>query len=116
MIFISTGSGIAPYRSYILSNNISNFRLIHGVRTTDDIVETETFSKGDVEYCISRENNHNYFKGRVTDYLNEVDNDLFSKDNMFFICGNKDMIADVYDLLINKYNISSSNIDSETFF
>lgn len=116
LIMIATGSGIAPFRSLTLSNNISNFKLIHGVRKKEDIIENESFKNGDVTYCISDDENHNYFNGRLTKYLNECDDNIFSNENMYYICGNKDMIADVYKILIEDHKISSKNIDSETFF
>ncbi len=116
LIMISSGSGIAPFRSLALSRNISNFKLIHGIRKKEDIIENESFSKGDVVYCISDDKDHNYFNGRLTKYLSETSENIFSNENMYYICGNKDMIADVYKILIEDYSISSKNIDSETFF
>ncbi len=116
LIMISSGSGIAPFRSLVLSSGISNFKLIHGVRKKEDIIENDSFSNGDVAYCISNDKDHNYFDGRLTKYLSETSEDIFSNENMYYICGNKDMIADVYKILIEDNNISSKNIDSETFF
>ena len=116
LILISSGSGVAPFRSLALSENITNFKLIHGIRKKEDIIDDGSFDKGTVTYCVSGDNEHNYFNGRVTKYLEETSDDIFSNDNLYFICGNKDMIADVYKILIEKHKISSDKIDSETFF
>tara|TARA_B110000858_G_scaffold34693_1_gene38754 strand:+ start:43727 stop:44383 length:657 start_codon:yes stop_codon:yes gene_type:complete len=116
VILVATGSGVAPYRSFLKSSKISNFQLIHGIRNTDDIILDTEFDDQNLTYCISRQKNHNHFKGRVTDYLKLNKETLNSVDHVYYICGNKKMISETYDILIDEYGVSSDRIFSETFF
>ena len=104
------------FNSLLKSSKISNFQLIHGIRNTDDIILDTEFDDQNLTYCISRQKNHNHFKGRVTDYLKLNKETLNSVDHVYYICGNKKMISETYDILIDEYGVSSDRIFSETFF
>lgn len=117
IICISTGSGIAPYRSLISNNRSNKIRIIQGIRTSDDIIEEDEFENIDINYCITRNRKMgNSYKGRVTEFILENKNEFIDDKNIFFICGNKEMIADVYKILIDNYGIPSTRIIAESFF
>ena len=116
VILVATGSGVAPYRSFLKSTKISNFQLIHGMRNTDDIILDTEFDDQNLTYCVSRHKNHNHFLGRVTDYLKKNKETLNSSDYIYYICGNKKMISETYDILIDEYGVPSDRIFVETFF
>ena len=115
-LFISTGTGIAPFRSIILSSHISNFTILQGISSEKDIIEEKDFNDGEVIYCISK-GSTKYFSGRVTKFITEELEKNYNLDNTaFYICGNGFMISEVNDLLLKKYNINGSRIVTEAFF
>ena len=96
--FIATGSGIAPFPSFVGSFETLNYRLLHGVRYAADRYDIETYSPERFTQCVSREEGGN-FPGRVTDYIgqNPVD-----PDGLFYLCGNCDMLFEACDILVAK--------------
>ena len=111
-LFICSGTGIAPFRSFIKSFNISDYKIIHGIREENEMYDRLEYKSDSYIPCISRDNKTNFYKGRVTDFLKEYD---LSNFDSFYICGNSAMISDTYNLLKSK-NIKSSDILTESFF
>ena len=110
---ISTGTGIAPYISYL-----KNFKelghkilLVHGIRLLEDSVKTIDIGQKYIP-CISQEQS-SYFNGRVGKYISNIEVD---GNDCFYLCGNRIMISDVYDILVDQKKIPPNNIISETFF
>ena len=62
-------------------------------------------------HCVSREKKGD-FNGRVTDYIKNID---FSSDTNAFLCGNCDMIYDVFDLLQER-GLPTGQIHTEVYF
>jgi len=110
-LFIATGTGISPFRSFVRSYPSLNYRLLHGVHFADEAYAREAFKPYRYCLCTSREESENYF-GRVTFYLKE---NPVEKDTICYLCGNSDMIEEVTDLL-EQFGISAENIRSEVFF
>lgn len=110
-VFIATGSGIAPFRSIVRSNPNLNYQVLHGARYLHDCFNTSDYEKERYTTCISREKSGDYF-GRVTDYIKE--NPIDPAD-MFYICGNTEMLFEVYDLLI-ALGVKSNSIRVEIFY
>jgi ferredoxin--NADP+ reductase len=113
--WIATGTGIAPFYSMIKSGLSTNKKLIHGVRHLnqfyfEDELETELNEK--YLRCCSGESSCNTIPGRVTDYLNSMDN---LPDVKYYICGQALMVVEVRDLLI-KRGIKFENIMAEIYF
>ena len=52
------------------------------------------------------------FHGRVTEYLSE---NPVSPDTLCYLCGNCDMIHDVFDIL-EKQGVNSDNVFTEVYF
>lgn len=110
-IFIGTGTGIAPFHCFVSSYPKLDYQVIHGVRHDREQYDRKDYKKGRYIACVSREKGGE-FQGRVTDYLRSQDID---KKARYYLCGNSDMINDVYDLLSSE-GVSGTNIVTEVFF
>ena len=108
-LFIATGTGIAPFHSFVTTFPQLDYQIVHGVRHNNEAFTC--YDKNRYIACISREAT-DHFKGRVTDYLQQIH---IAEDTICYICGNRAMLIDVYDILREK-NIVSNNIITEVFF
>ena len=110
-LFIATGTGIAPFHSFVQTWPEINYKLIHGIRNEDEQYHHSDYLQGLYLPCISKPSDGS--EGfRVTDYL--LKNEL-SQDILVYICGNRKMIIDVFEILHSK-GISGDKIVTEVFF
>ncbi|XOJ84582.1 FAD-binding oxidoreductase [Methylophilaceae bacterium Uisw_099_01] len=110
-LFIATGTGIAPFHSFVTTWPTMNYKLLHGVRFTEECYHANVYKEGSYIPCISKPADGS--KGmRVTDYISDNE---FSSNIQFYICGNRNMIIDTFEILHNK-GISGDNITTEVFF
>jgi NAD(P)H-flavin reductase len=109
-VFIATGTGITPMKSmldYALSNGSKrDLQLIWGVKSDEELFLASEFNKlADlynnlkIQYCITRQEDSKYFKGRVTSYIDQLE---FIDNSEFYICGSKNMISEVEQILLLK--------------
>jgi len=110
-LFIATGTGISPFHSFVKSYLELDYRLIHGVRYSEEAYDSNEYPKSKYTLCASRDSKGNY-KGRTTNYLKTQDLD---SDTLVYLCGNCDMIFEVYDILTDK-GIPTENIHTEVYF
>jgi ferredoxin/flavodoxin---NADP+ reductase len=110
-LFVGTGTGIAPFHSLAGSYPGINYTLLHGVRYGREAYEYPFYPKNRHILCTSRDSQGD-FHGRVTDYLKQKE---LNFDTMVYLCGNCDMIYDVYDLLTSR-GFPSGNIKTEVYF
>jgi benzoate/toluate 1,2-dioxygenase reductase subunit len=117
VVFIATGTGIAPFLSMSRSG-ISGFTLLHGVRKSEDLYYEEFFRRTAADYvpCLSACQGDappgpGVFHGRVTAYL---ESHLSRRPYNFYLCGRIEMIRDA-TLLADEY-FSGSLVYSEIFF
>ncbi|HCE59195.1 MAG TPA: oxidoreductase [Prolixibacteraceae bacterium] len=110
-LFVATGTGISPFHSFVRTFPKLDYQLVHGVRLKEEAYEHTDFQKEKVTLCLSGEESGNFY-GRVTDYLftQKIDN-----ETNCFLCGNSEMIYEVFDILTGK-GIPVSNIYSEVYF
>jgi ferredoxin/flavodoxin---NADP+ reductase len=111
-LFIATGTGIAPFHSIIGSNPKLNYKILHGVRYRNEAYEKDFYSPEKYTSCTSRDQQGEFF-GRVTDYLNtyyEADS-----DTLVYLCGNYEMIYQVYNILTSK-GLNPDQIKTEVYF
>ena len=114
--WIATGTGIAPFYSMFRSGNYTGKTLIHGVRRLNQFYfedELEWALGENYIRCCSHEQSCDVFPGRITAYLNEI-NDLPTHIN-YYLCGKALMVVEVRDLLIAK-GVPYENILAEIYF
>lgn len=110
-LFIASGTGIAPFHSFIRSYPELDFKLLHGVRYGSEAYEKSEYDPGRFVLCTSRDEEGD-FNGRVTDFLKENPVD---PNTQVYLCGNCEMIHDAYDILLDQ-GIPADNLHSEVYF
>lgn len=110
-IFVATGTGISPFHSMIRSYPGLDYTLFHGVRFKNEAYDSTEYESGRYILCTSNEINEGK-KGRVTGPLSRFEP---SAEMLFYLCGNGDMIYDVFHILRDK-GIPAEKIFSEIYF
>jgi ferredoxin--NADP+ reductase/benzoate/toluate 1,2-dioxygenase reductase subunit len=111
LVFIASGTGIAPFHSFVRSYPGINYILIHGVRYNNEAYERNDYDPRRYILCTSKESNGGH-RGRVTRFLPGYPMD---PDMLFYLCGNNNMIYECYHILRDK-GIPDENIFSEVYF
>lgn len=143
--FIGTGTGIAPYRSMILSSTYYGPRMgakvgfLLGVRAENDILYPELFTSAKpkalqntphAKICLSRPLNPSSwqdtpygFTGRVTDYLKEMARQEETgkevwpwKETHYYLCGSGPMIQEVMEWLKTSQGVDVTHLHKEAYF
>lgn len=120
-VFISAGTGIAPFVPMInqIIDEGNQITLLHSNKFKHEATFDDHFRLLDEKFnnftfipTLTREDDDNFIKGRVTDFpkLNRV----FDPDAEYYICGMPDMIMDVETYLLSK-NIELKHIISEKY-
>ena len=109
-LFIASGTGIAPFHSFVKTYPELNYQIIHGIRYSNEQYDYNDYKNGSYTSCVSR--SENCTKKRVTDYL---ENNLPFLDSMIYLCGNRNMIINSVQILLDQ-GISGDQIISEVFF
>jgi len=110
-LFIATGTGIAPFHSFVKTFPHIDYKIVQGIRHNNEKYGVADYEAGRYVACVSQEETRD-FKGRVTDYLTELS---LSPETISYLCGNRAMIIDTYDIL-RENNIGGDNIITEVFF
>ncbi len=95
LLFIASGTGIAPFHSFVLAYPGADYRLIHGIRDIHEAYERDHYEADRYFTCTSRGNKGD-FNGRITDYLLTG---LEETADKVYLCGNSSMIYDAMDIL-----------------
>jgi len=111
VLFIASGTGIAPFHSFIRSNPEADYKIIHGILNVDESYDHTHYTEGRYISCTSRGNKGN-FNGRLTDFLL---NDESEKADKVYLCGNSSMIYDAMDILRAK-GYRHDQIFTEVYF
>jgi ferredoxin--NADP+ reductase/benzoate/toluate 1,2-dioxygenase reductase subunit len=110
-VFIATGTGIAPFRSFVKSFPGLDYKILHGVRFGHEAIERQNYDAARFQLCTSGDSSGD-LHGRVTGYLtiNPAD-----KNSEYYLCGNVKMIHQAFDILKGK-GISSDQMHAEVYF
>lgn len=111
VLFVATGTGISPFRSFVRSFPGLNYMILHGVHFADEAYGKGAFNPTRYCLCTSREQKGDYF-GRVTYYLKE---NPVAPNTICYLCGNSEMIDEVTGILENCH-IPPEHIRTEVFF
>ncbi len=111
VLFISSGTGIAPFHSYIKSFPEADYQVIHGVREIEEAYDLGDYNKDRFQVCTSRDDRGDY-AGRLTDYLLQAELD---SQRQVYLCGNSNMIFDAMDILRAR-GIPQKQIFTEVYF
>ncbi|MCC7442910.1 MAG: FAD-dependent oxidoreductase [Bdellovibrionales bacterium] len=123
--FISTGTGIAPFRSMMLSRDFreappKGVFSIFGVRDQSEILYEDEFR----DYpglrwttCLSRPApGWSGFTGRVTHSLEQAGEAFPWLETDFYLCGNGDMIKEIKALLLERRGVSKEAVHVEKYY
>ena len=128
--FISTGTGIAPFRSIVLSkifqeNEPTHTHLLLGVREENEVLYdaemkalTKQLKNFTWETCVSRPTQDDHgcsFKGRVTDYLRSLGEQYPFTKTDYYLCGGGAMIDEVKKILMDK-GVEKTAIHQEVYY
>jgi ferredoxin-NADP reductase len=110
-VFVATGTGVAPFHSMVKTLPGIDYLLIHGVRQKDEAYDAGDYPSARYVTCLTREDGGS-FRGRVTEYLraNPQGSQVY-----YYVCGNRAMINDLYDLL-REQGVGGDHIMTEVFF
>lgn len=110
-LFVATGTGIAPFHSIARSYPNIDYQLLHGVRKADEAYEHKHYAREKYILCTSQDEKGD-FQGRVTDYLRQ---NPVSKDTHCYLCGNFEMINEVFDIL-EEQGVPPVQVHAEVYF
>jgi ferredoxin--NADP+ reductase/benzoate/toluate 1,2-dioxygenase reductase subunit len=111
LYFIATGTGISPFHSFVGSYSDLDYTLLHGIRTSEEQYEYDSYHRSRIVTCTSREESGDFY-GRVTEYLRESPVD---PEAACFLCGNCDMIYEAFDILQDQ-GIPHDRLFAEVYF
>jgi ferredoxin-NADP reductase len=110
-LFIATGVGIAPFRSYIRSYPQLDYTILHGARLRAERYDMQEYPRARYISCLTRDTGGD-FHGRVTDYLRAHPP---APGALCYLCGNNSMIAEAYDILRGQ-GVPGDALFTEIFF
>jgi ferredoxin-NADP reductase len=125
VIFIATGTGIAPFRSMLYSkvyaeNKPRHTRLLFGARDQNDLLYSKEMKEilgPDMIETLSRCEGAlgDCHKGRVTDWLRGNAATIHWHETDFYICGNGAMIDEVKAIL-SGHGVEKHSIHQEVYY
>ncbi len=110
-LFVATGTGIAPFHSFVRTYPNLDYVLLHGVRKSSERYDYMDYADNRYVACVSRPDNGGQSM-RVTDRLRA---EPVTTDALCYLCGNRQMIIEVFDIL-REQGVSGDNIITEVFF
>ena len=110
-VFLASGTGIAPFHSFVKTYPELDYTVVHGIRYEQEAYEQDHYLEGRYIPCVSRPSNGATPK-RITDYVRDS---VLDKEAVYYLCGNRMMITDVIPLLLAA-GVSGDHIFTETFF
>ena len=125
VVFVATGTGIAPFKAMVFSKVFAESKpitttLLFGARNEKDLVYTDSLNEHlGPDYfvqALSRpEGNWPGFKGRVTDWLRQNLETIKWSETEFYLCGNGAMIDEVKKIL-TEHGVQKPCIHQEVYY
>jgi ferredoxin/flavodoxin---NADP+ reductase len=116
VVWIATGTGLAPFLSMALSGILLEKYLIHGSRTLKGFYQHNELSDllgNRYTRCCSQEKDEGIFYGRVTEYLRTQA--PLTSTCFYYLCGSAEMVVDVRQVLM-ELGIPYNRIMAEIYF
>ena len=110
-VFLATGIGISPIRSFLRSYPIENYLLVHGLRTATDKKLTEGLDLSKIIMCMTQDQGGT-IQGRITDYLQTAE--LLS-DDLYYVVGNPLAVKDIIEQLQHR-GVAPEQIIQEFYY
>jgi ferredoxin-NADP reductase len=110
-VFIATGTGIAPFHSFVQTYPALKYQMFHGIRSENEKYDEDHYKVGSYIPSISQPEG-GLVGQRLTSRLQSTELDTKS---LYYLCGNRMMITDAIAILRGK-GIPGSSIFTETFF
>jgi ferredoxin-NADP reductase len=110
-LFIATGTGIAPFHSFVKTLPALDYTLLHGVRDSSEQYDRADYAKWRYVPCVSQPSDGQPSM-RVTDYLR---NHPVASGTFCYLCGNRSMIIEAFEILRGQ-GVSGDQITTEVFF
>lgn len=111
LLFIASGTGIAPFHSFVRTFPEAKYRIIHGIRTIEETYGKESYKPGSYISCTSRDIRGDH-PGHLTNYLKEFKP---AEDTIACLCGNSNMIFEAVAILKEK-GLPNTSIFTEIYF
>ncbi len=112
-VFLATGTGIAPFLSYVQTYGESPTFCLYGVRREKDAIGyTEISRCCPTRLAVSREHASDHHHGRITDLLDRMP---VNPATHYYCCGLESMVNDVSAWLVAK-GIPQAQVHREVFF
>ena len=124
VMFVATGTGIAPFRSMLFSKIYKEHTplsttVLFGARDTGDLIYTEEFEaklgKGFVQAVSRPQGSWDGVKGRVTDWIRAHAKEIHWKETDFYLCGNGAMIDEV-KVILAEQQVEKTSIHQEVYY
>lgn len=109
-VFIASGTGIAPFHSFVKTYPNLDYEILHGIRNESEEYDRNDYFEGRYSSFVSQPKNGS--SRRVTHGLSSHN---FTGNEIFYLCGNRNMIVDCITLLREK-KVHGDSIFTETFF
>lgn len=116
LLFVASGTGVAPFHSFARSHPGLDYRLLHGVRTAAECYDSTHYPPDRYLPCLSRvaaeEAPRGSYRGRVTDWLSDHP---VAPGTACYLCGNSEMIFAAFDIL-KRQGIPGADLFAEVYF
>lgn len=111
IVFVATGTGIAPCRAFFRSYPDIDLTVLHGVRTLDDLFYREEFSRCVYHPCVSADERAP-IRGRVTDFSRGY---RFPDGAHFYLCGANEMFYEMREILLER-GVPAEAVFTEAYY